>query len=298
LTVQDIQEAADIFMPVYEATEGLDGYVSLEINPKLAYDTDATIEEGKRLHQKVKRPNLMLKVPSTKQGFMAIEELVVAGCNVNVTLIFSVEQYANSAHAYIRGIRRLLNARGNVRRLRSVASVFVSRVDTVVDKRLSELLSGESDEQTKERLNSLQGKAAVANAQLIYKKYLDIVSSVEFKEVLARGVNIQRVLWGSTSTKNPAYSDIKYVSELIAKDTVNTVPQDTLEAFLDHGKLIGGLASDVREAQGIIDELKKIGIDVNQVCAQLLKEGVVAFEKSFSSLLEHIEEKKKKLSKV
>jgi len=282
LTVRDVQDAADIFLPVYKESSGLDGYVSLEINPRLAYKTEETIKEAKRLYQKVNRPNVMFKVPVTSQGFSAIEELVALGININSTLIFSLEQYINTANAYIRGIKRILQNKGDVSRIRSVASVFVSRIDTSVDNLLEK----------KAQIMPLGGKAARSNSRLIYKKYLEIFSSAEFKQIREKGGHLQRVLWGSTSTKNPDYSDIKYVSELIAKNTVNTMPEQTFNAFLDHGKVKEALTSDASEAQKIIDTLKNLGIDINDVCARLLEEGVVAFEKSFDSLLNSIEKKK------
>lgn len=297
LTIKDIQDAADIFRPVYEKTQGLDGYISLEVNPKLAFKTKETIEEGKRLHQKVNRPNVMFKVPSTKESFGAIEELTACGISVNITLIFSLGQYIDSAWAYIKGIRRYLEDKGNIKKVRSVASVFVSRVDTAADNLLDGLISQEEDKQKIEKLSSLKGKAAVANSRLIYQKYLEIFASGEFKELQDKGAHIQRVLWGSTSTKNPAYSDIKYVTELIGKDTVNTTPDQTLEAFLDHGQVREALSSDIKDAQSIIDGLKEFGIEIDEICAKLLKDGVIAFEKSFESLLSSIGERTKCLGK-
>lgn len=295
ITVRDVQDAADIFAPVYKESKGLDGYVSLEVNPKLAYSTRETIEEGRRLHKKVNRPNVMFKVPSTKEGFEAIEELTASGINVNITLIFSLKQYINSARAYIKGIKGFLQSGGDASKVRSVASVFVSRIDTAVDKALDQMLSEERDSRQIAKLTSLKGTAAVANSQIIYGEFLKISSSGEFKQLEKRGVNVQRVLWGSTSTKNPAYSDIKYVTDLIGRDTVNTLPENALEAFLDHGEVKEALTSDVSNAENIISNLKKFKIDVDEVCAKLLEDGVVAFEKSFDSLLETIARKSEKL---
>jgi transaldolase len=295
LTVKDIQDAADIFRPVYEESDGLDGYVSLEINPHLAFNTTETIEEAKRLHQKVNRPNVMYKVPATDEGFKAVEELISSGFNVNVTLIFSLEQYSKTAQAYMNGIKRLLENNGDPRKVRSVASVFVSRIDTTIDALLEEKESKEQEENTKNELHSLKGKAAVANSRLIYKKYQEILSSDEFKALWEKGANVQRVLWGSTGTKNPAYSDIKYITELIGKNTVNTVPDATLDAFLDHGEAKEILTANAGDAQEIIENLKKADIDINTVCAKLLADGVISFEKSFDSLLNSIETKSKNL---
>lgn len=286
VTVRDIQAAADMFRPIYERTDGLDGYVSLEINPQLAYKTTETIKEGKRLAAKVDRPNVMFKVPATDDGYGAITALLAEGINVNVTLIFSLGQYQKTAAAYIQGVTKLLEKGGDARQVRSVASVFVSRADTAVDKLLDEM-KGNKEAQ------SLRGTAAVANANVIYREYARIFAGDEFQQLEKQGVSVQRVLWGSTGTKNPDYSDIKYVTELLAKDTVNTVPEKTLEAFLDHGVVKEALTPDADEAQGIIDALQGFDIDINAVCAKLLEDGVIAFEKSFKSLLDAIENKTK-----
>lgn len=290
LTIGDIQEAADIFLPVYEESGGIDGYVSLEINPKLAYKTEETIREGMRLFKKVSRPNVMFKVPASDAGFKAIEGLVAAGLNINITLIFSLAQYIKTAEAYLRGIRRLLQERGEATKVHSVASVFVSRIDTAADKLLDELIA--KDQIRKVSLEALKGRAAVANASTIYSKFLEIFSANDSREIQNKGANIQRVLWGSTATKNSAYSDIKYVTELIAKNTVNTMPDKTLEAFLEHGKVKEALIRDVSHAQKVIDDLKRLGIDIDNLCAELFKDGVAAFERSFDSLLNSLEKKK------
>jgi transaldolase len=284
ITVTDIQDAADLFRHTYDKTKGLDGYVSLEINPKLAYNTQETIEEGKRLATKVNRPNVMFKVPATDAGYEAISALLADGINVNVTLIFSLEQYQKTSAAYLEGIKRLLQNKGDARSIRSVASVFVSRIDTAADKLLDQL-------QDKKEAASLKGTAAVANSNVIYREYAEIFSGDAFKGMEKQGASVQRVLWGSTGTKNPAYNDIKYMAEMIAKDTVNTVPENTLEAFLDHGTVQETITADAEEAQGIIDSLQGLGIDINDVCAKLLEDGVVAFEQSFDSLLNAIEQK-------
>jgi transaldolase len=291
ITVRDIQDAADLLIPIYERTNRLDGYVSLEINPKLAYRTTETIEEGKRLFKKVNRPNVMLKVPSTDEGFGAIEALLAEGININITLIFSCEQYSKTTQAYIKGIRKLLQKKSDISKVNSVASAFVSRVDTRVDDLLEEKITKETDTSVRNELGQLKGKAAVANSALLYKNYRDIFSGEEFKNLQKQGANIQRLLWGSTSTKNPAYSDIKYVTELIGKGTVNTIPEKTLNAFLDHGVVKEALAGDIREAQRTFHKLKGFGIDINDVCKKLLVDGVIAFEKSFDSLLCSIKEK-------
>lgn len=293
LTVKDIQDAADLFKPVYDRTNGFDGYISLEINPKLAFDTEETIKEGERLYEKVNRPNVMFKVPSTEAGFGAVEELLSEGINVNVTLIFSLEQYVKTANAYLKGMKRLLEKQGDLSTISSVASVFVSRIDTATDKIIDERISKGQEKEIKNRLKSLRGKAAVANSKIIFQKYLELFSGKEFQFLKDKGSKVQRVLWGSTGTKDPDYSDIKYVSELIGSPTVNTVPEKTLDAFLDHGVIEETLTQDVKEAKEVVDTLKGFGIDLNVICAKLLDEGVTAFEKSFDSLLNTIEIKKK-----
>ncbi|MBI4825605.1 MAG: transaldolase [Nitrospirae bacterium] len=285
LTIRDVQDAADLFKPVYERTNGLDGYVSLEINPDLAMQTDETIKEGRRLYKKVNRPNLMLKVPATDAGFEAVSELLGDGINVNVTLIFSMSQYIKTANAYIEGLKRLSKKGGNLKHVHSVASVFVSRIDTAIDKLI--------DEKSEEKLKALRGKAAVSNSKLIFSKYGEIFSGAGFSELKANGANMQRVLWGSTGSKDASYSDIKYVTELIGNPTVNTLPDNTFNAFLDHGIIEESLSKDVAGAENTIDTLKADGIDINDICLKLLDDGVVAFQKSFESLLKAIETKKK-----
>lgn len=294
ITVRDIQDAADLLKPIYEKTNKVDGYVSLEINPKLAYKAKETIEEGKRLFQKVNRPNVMFKVPSTDEGFTAVEELLAQDINVNITLIFSLDQYIKTTQVYLKGIDRLSQQGGDIGKVHSVASAFVSRIDTAVDKLLEDRIAKEGDASAKNRLEQLRGKAAVANSSILYKKYQEVFSGEEFKRLQQKGANVQRLLWGSTSTKNPAYSDIKYVTELIGKGTVNTIPGKTLKAFLDHGIVKEALTGDIQEAQTIINDLMDFDIDINAVCQKLLQDGVVAFEKSFDSLLSSIEEKMKK----
>ena len=291
LTVTDVQDAADVFRDVYEQSSGLDGYVSLEINPKLANKFEETVAEGKRLCRKVNRPNVMFKVPATKPGFRAVEELTAAGINVNITLIFSTRQYKSTADSYLRGIRRYLHDNGDARKVRSVASIFVSRIDIVVDTLLEEAARKGTDEKRKARALALRGRAGVANSHLSYGRSLEIFSSEGFRDLQKRGVNNQRVLWGSTGTKNPAYSDIKYVTELIAKDTVNTMPEKTCEAFLDHGTIKEALGSDVSGAEEVIRGLDSLGISIDSVCEGLLQQGIQAFDKSFDELLETIQQR-------
>ncbi len=295
LTIRDIQEACDILKPVYETTKGLDGYVSLEINPQLANDTAASIREGKRLYAKANRKNIMIKVPATPAGFAVIEELLACGINVNVTLIFSLKQYENTANAFIKGLERLSQTQSDLSQIASVASVFVSRIDNTVDELLDKKIPTVSQ---KEKLSFLKGKAAVANCQLVFAKACELGSSNRFKKLAASGARFQRVLWASTSTKNPAYSDVKYIDELIAKNTVNTVPEKTLKSFMDHGAAKVALNGSEAGGAGLVMlDLKMQGIDVDAICAKLLSDGVVAFEKSFAELISSIETKSAVLAK-
>ena len=298
LTIRDIRDAADLFRPVYRASRGLDGYVSLEIDPRLAFDAKNTVGEGKRLWAAVDRPNLMLKVPATREGFPAVEELLGEGINVNVTLIFSLEQYNKTIRAYIQGLRKRLFRKGDLSRLRSVASVFVSRIDTAADRRLNEEIARTAEVERKKALADLRGRAAVANSRLIYQRFLEAFGGHEFKKYEAQGANVQRVLWGSTGTKNPAYSDLKYVEELIGDGTVNTMPEKTLAALLDHGKPQAVLSANVKAEREAIRKLREYGISIETVCAKLLDEGVAAFVEAFQALLQSIERKREKLLKA
>jgi transaldolase/transaldolase/glucose-6-phosphate isomerase len=282
LTIKDVQDAADLFRGVYESTKGLDGYVSLEINPQLGNEFESQLKEGRRLWQKLDRPNVMIKVPATKNGLAVAEGLIAQGINVNVTLIFSAEQYQQVAWAYLKGLNHLAQNGGDIRQVHSVASIFVSRIDTSIDKKLDEK-------------SALRGRAAVQNCEIIYHKFQNSFSGGEFKALKLKGANTQRVLWASTGTKDPQYSDIKYVTELMAADTVNTVPDKTLEAVLDHGVAKVGLPGDVAGAQKTIEQLRLLGIDVGMVCNQLLDDGLAAFKKSFEELTASIEEKQTRL---
>ncbi|MCR4338158.1 MAG: transaldolase [Candidatus Omnitrophica bacterium] len=295
LTIKDIQDATDFFKPVYEKTDRLDGYVSLEINPQLAHDTEASIKEGRRLFKKVGRPNVMIKVPATDEGFPVIEELLAEGINVNVTLIFSRLQYERTVEAYLRGLERLSQIRHDLSDVRSVASVFVSRIDTSIDHTLRQKLTVAKSAEEKESLNQLLGKAAVANSTWIYTIAQDLFASERFQELVEKGAAVQRVLWGSTSTKDPQYRDVKYVEEMIARDTVNTVPEKTLKAFMDHGIVQETLRNDTTDAQHVFNQLAHFQINIDAVCLQLLKDGVLAFDKSFEELTRSIEDKAQKL---
>ncbi|MCY3900444.1 MAG: transaldolase [Caldilineaceae bacterium] len=280
LAIQDIRRACDIMRPVYESTDGVDGYVSLEVNPKLAYDTEGTVMEARRLSSLVDRPNVMIKVPATPEGIPAIETLTGEGININVTLIFSLQQYEDSAMAYIRGLEKLADANVDFSRVASVASFFVSRVDGKVDPKLVDLGNSE-----------LQGKIAIANAKMAYHRFGEIFSGPRWEKLAEQGARVQRPLWGSTSTKNPDYPDTLYVDTLMGPHTVNTVPPETLDAFLDHGCAARTVDADVEEARQHLAQLAELGIDLGDVTTQLMGEGVDAFADSFDELMSGIAEK-------
>lgn len=295
LTVKDVQDAADLFFDVYDETDKMDGYVSLEVDPRLSLKKDQTIKECKRLYRKVNRPNVMFKIPATSQGCQAAQELLAEGVSINYTLIFSLEQYEEAAESFLSGVEKYLKKHGKKETIASVASVFVSRIDSVVDKILDEKIKDEINVVKKDRLISLKGKAAVGNSYRIFEKYMGILSSSRFKKLSGMKVMPQRVLWASTSTKNPQYRDIKYIEELIAKKTVNTVPDNTLSAFLDHGLVKETLViNSVKEKQAL-EDLGAIGVDVGDICRELLKNGLDSFIQSFSSLMAAIENKSKAL---
>jgi transaldolase len=284
LAVQDIQDACDILRPIWnEAGENArDGWVSLEVDPNLAHDTQGTIDEARRLSELVDRPNLFVKIPATKEGLPAIEESIAAGIPINVTLIFSLQRHREVAEAYIRGLQRCADSGGDLSRLASVASFFVSRVDTEADKRLDAI--GGHDE--------LKGKLAIANAKLAYQSYLEIFSGDQWEALKANGATAQRCLWASTSTKNPEYRDVIYVEELIGPATVNTMPRETIEAFQDHGQLRESLTEDVDGARRVLDAFAEAGIDYDDVVETLERKGVEKFAKSFQQLFADVEAKR------
>ncbi len=286
LVVRDIQDAADVLKAVYERTNGRDGYVSLEVSPYLAHDTDGTIREVIRLHEKVGRDNLMLKVPATEEGIPAIERLLAEGINVNVTLLFSREAYARVVEAYIRGLERFSAAGGDVSRVASVASFFVSRIDTAVDAAISERL-GEVPGGPEDRavLQRLLGKVAIANAKLAYQHYKDTFAGDRWQALEAKGARTQRLLWASTSTKNPNYSDVLYVEQLIGADTVNTIPPSTYEAFKNHGHPRPSLEEGIEDAEEVIGSLDRAGISMSEITDRLLDDGVRLFSEAFGKLL-------------
>lgn len=293
ITIRDIQDACDLFLPVYQRTSDKDGYVSLEVDPHLAHNTEGTIQDAERIFHLVNRPNLMIKVPATEEGFPAIETLLSRGINVNITLIFSREQYFKSAMSYLKGIEKANISGREIHKISSVASIFVSRLDSAVDLLLEKMIGQTDSTMQKSEFRSLLGKSAIINGHLIYQEYIHLFTADHFKGLSKKGANIQRVLWASTSTKNPNYPDIKYVHELIAKDTVNTMPEDTIEAFLDHGKVENAISDDFSQDQSLFSRIVGHGIRIDEICKQLLREGVEKFNHSFESLLDSIEQKRK-----
>lgn len=287
LAVEDIQAAADLFRPLYEESGGGDGYVSLEVNPYLAHDAEGTLAEAKQLWQRVDRPNLMVKIPATEAGLPAVTAAIAAGVNVNVTLIFARERYRRVMDAYLCGLEERLARRLPLEGVASVASFFVSRVDTKVDARLLSL-DGQGD--------ALLGKAAIANARLAYADFKEVVASERFQALEARGARVQRPLWASTGTKNKKYSDVLYVEELIGPKTVNTVPPHTLEAFLQHGRVRNSLEEELAGARQTLAALEELGIDMDEVTDELEREGVKAFADAFAGLLAAVDERRKAFS--
>jgi len=285
LAIKDVQDACDLFRPVWDGGAGQDGYVSIEVDPNLAYDTEGTIAEAQRLHELVDRPNCFVKIPATEPGLSAIEEMLARGRSINVTLIFSLQRYTEVVEAFQRGLERLVESGGDPGPVASVASFFVSRVDTEADKRLEEL--GAPDE--------LKGKLAIANAKLAYERYKELHSGERWDALAAKGARTQRCLWASTSTKNPAYRDVMYVEELIGPQTVDTMPEETIRAFQDHGEVALTLERDIDEARRVFERLAEAGVDYDDVVAVLEKEGVDKFSDSFKELLEGVRAKRGEL---
>jgi len=292
IAIEDIQTACDQFRGVYDATNGLDGYVSLEVAPNLAHNTEGTIEEARRFWQTVDRPNLMIKVPGMPEGVPAIETLLSEGINVNVTLLFAIEAYETVAWAYIRGLERRAAAGQPIDHVASVASFFVSRVDTLIDPLLDKAAAAASDAATKAKIEGLRGKAAVANAKLAYVSFKEIFGGDRFAALKAKGARVQRPLWASTSVKNPAYPDLLYVDTLIGPDTVNTMPRETLEAFRDHGTAKTTVEDDIDGARATLAGLGEAGIDLKACTDQLEKEGVDKFVQAFDALIKGIVDKR------
>jgi transaldolase len=286
----DVRDACDIFMPVYQRTNGADGYVSIEVSPASANDANATVAEAQRLWAMVGRPNVMIKVPGTAEGAIAVRQLTGGGMNVNITLLFALDAHRRVIDAYLAGLEDRLRAGKPVDRIFSVASFFVSRVDTEIDKRLDALAASASGEQ-KERILSLRGKGAIANAQLAYKLFREEFSSPRWAPLKAAGARLQRPLWASTSSKNPAYRDVLYVEQLIGPDTVNTMPPATIEAFRDHGEVARTVDAHFSVAEQTIADLGAAGVDMRDVTDKLLREGLASFQKSFDSLVAGLDKK-------
>src|SRR6266566_643826 len=283
LAVRDVESALDLLAPVHERNPE-DGYVSIEVDPTLAYDTKATYDEAIRLHEWIRRPNLYVKIPGTTPGLQAIEDSIAAGRSINVTLLFSLQMHSESMEAYLRGLERFVESGGDPAKVRSVASFFVSRVDTETDKRLEAIGSEEA--------LALRGKLAIANAKLAYERYEKAFSGPRWEALEAKGALPQRCLWASTSTKNPEYRDVLYVEELIGPHTVNTMPEETIKAFQDHGEVRGDTVLDgVDDAHRLLEQLAAVGIDYDDVVATLEKEGVQKFSDSFAELLDGVRAK-------
>jgi len=310
LIFEDIRNACDILRPIYEESGGLDGYVSIEVPPTIADDTEATINETRRYYREINRPNVMIKIPGTTNGIPAVEQMIDEGINVNVTLLFSIQSYEAAARAYIRGLEARVNRGQDISKIASVASFFLSRIDNKVDERIDEKLKtqGTEDLNAEARLSAFKGKVAIANAKLAYQKYKELFHSVSeappkearWQDLAAKGANVQRLLWASTSTKNPQYSDVMYVDELIGPDTVNTLPLATIKACMDHCNVASRIDTGVEEAKRLIESLKDpdININLDEVMDEILEEGIDKFIQPFQSLMASMEEKVKQLSPV
>src|SRR5438067_662479 len=289
LAIQDIQSVCDIMNLVYTGTQQRDGYVSLEVSPTLARDTQGTLEEARRLWNRVNRPNVMIKVPATPEGIPAIRQLIGEGINVNVTLLFAQSAYEQVAEAYIAGLEKFSASGGDISRVASVASFFISRIDSAIDAQLTAKLKAATVQSEKDLLQSLLGKIAIANAKLTYQRYKQLFSSPRWEPLKKKGAQTQRLLWASTSTKNASYRDVVYVEELIGSDTVDTIPPATFDAFRDHGQLRASLEQDVASAQQVMNSLPKAGVSMKDVTDKLLDDGVKIFAEAFEKLMSAIE---------
>jgi len=289
IAIRDIQGAADVLRPVYEESKFRDGYVSLEVSPLLALKTQETIDEARRLWKAVDRENVMIKIPGTPEGLPAIRQAIGEGINVNVTLLFAQEVYEKVAEAHIAGLEDLAKRGGNLKKSAGVASFFISRIDSLVDSMINDKLKAATDAQQQALLKSLLGKVAIANGKLTYLRYQRLFSGPRWQALASQGAQTQRVLWASTSTKNPAYRDVMYVEELIGPDTVNTMPPATIDAFRDHGKLRNSLTEDVAGAQNVMDNLARTGISIKEVTTKLTDDGVRLFADAFHKLLAAVE---------
>jgi transaldolase len=292
LVISDICTVADILRPIYDRTNRQDGFVSLEVSPELAHDTERTLAEVRRFWKMVDRPNLMIKIPATPEGIPAIQQALTDGININITLIFSLDDYRSVADAYISALEERNAGGKEIGHIASVASFFVSRVDTLVDQVLENRIKATSDSAEQQKLKSLEGKAAIANARLVYQEFKRIFSTPRFETLKHSGAHVQRPLWASTSTKNPAYRDVLYAEELIGPDTVDTMPLETIQNFRDHGRVSRTIENDIPQASAEFAALEEVGIHYDQVTQQLQDEGVQKFTDSFHELFKGIESKK------
>lgn len=301
LVFDDIRNACDIFKSVYESSNKLDGYVSIEVPPNIADDTQSTIEQARRYYEQIGRENVMIKIPGTKMGLPAVEQVISEGINVNVTLLFSVDSYVETAWSYIRGLEKRVAEGKDISNIASVASFFLSRIDINIDARIdAKLAEGMDRIEKKAELEAVKGKVAIANAKIAYEKYKEIIQSDRWKALAEKGAKVQRLLWASTSTKNPEYSDVMYVDELIGPDTVNTLPPNTIEACADHCSPANRVEADVDKAHHLMESLKEPDIDINidEVMEELLLDGIDKFVKPFESLMASLEDKVQKLATV
>lgn len=301
LVFEDIRNACDIFKPVYESSNKLDGYVSIEVPPTIANNTEKTIEEARRYYEQLGRENVMIKIPGTKMGLPAVEQVISEGINVNVTLLFSVDSYVETAWAYIRGLEKRAEQGQDISQIASVASFFLSRIDSNIDDRIDKKLAEGTDRiEKKATLEAVKGKVAIANAKIAYQEYKKIIQSDRWKALAEKGAKVQRLLWASTGTKNPAYSDVMYVDELVGPDTVNTLPPSTIEACADHCSPASRIETDVEQAYRLLENLKEPDIDINlnEVMDELLDDGIDKFVKPFESLMSSLEDKVQKLATV
>jgi transaldolase/glucose-6-phosphate isomerase len=294
LAMRDIRDAADLLRPIYDSTARADGYASLEVSPYIAHDTAATIDEARRLWKAVGRENVMIKVPASTEGLPAIRQLTSEGINVNITLLFGIERYEAVARAYMEGLSTFVHNGGDPAHVCSVASFFVSRIDTMVDGLIETRLAAATEPELRTSLTDLLGTVAIANAKLAYQRYLALRRTAEWQRLAARGAHPQRLLWASTSTKNPRYGDVRYVEELIGRDTVNTLTPATLEAFRDHGRLRASLEDSIEDAGARLAALERVGISLNDVTDKLLEDGVALFAKAFDGLLAAVDQERKR----
>lgn len=285
LTVEDIRAACDVLRPVYDASDGVDGFVSLEVSPHLAHDADATLDEARRLFDAVGRPNVFIKIPGTPACVPAVERALAAGINVNITLLFSIPSYLAVARAYQAALEARLAANQDITRLRSVASFFLSRIDVMVDEELDRIGGTKAA--------ALKGRVAIANAKLAYQAFLELIRQPRWRTLASRGARVQRLLWASTSTKTPGESDVKYVEPLIGPDTINTMPWETAEAFADHGRVARTVDQAIDEAKQVMTDLQQVGVDFESVTERLLDQGIDKFVKPFDELIEIVDQRRK-----